>query len=92
MSQRCKILKIGASFFPSLLGKGVRQFYEVDSDGIPSDAVVVNCRMSDDFRSLILLISSSEFEAVPEHMNFPEITPALRSFDLKTLPLAEAAN
>lgn len=88
---RRKILRIGSSFLPCLLGRDV-QPYEITRDPLPPDTRIVNARMGDDFRTLILLLESSEFEEVPEDSPYPEITPLITAIERPELATAEPAS
>lgn len=90
MSQRRKILRISNNFFPMLFGRDVRHFYEISEDGLPPDARVVNCHMGGDWTTVVICLESSEFDEVAEGLPYPEITPVIRTLDLKPLSLTEA--
>ena len=76
MSQRRRILRLDSGFLPVIFGRDIRHSYEVVSDGLPPDTKIVNARMSDDFRDLLILIESDEFSEVSDGERIPEITPA----------------
>lgn len=82
---RYKTLKIGTGFLPLLLGRDTRHSYEVH-DGLPRDTRIVNCRMSDDMvSSLVLLLESSEFDEVPDGSFPPEISPTFKRIEANLL-------
>jgi hypothetical protein len=88
MSQRRKTLRMSNIFLPCLVGEGPRH-YEVVKDALPPDTTIVNVRMSDDFRSLVLLIESESFDEIPEGLQYPEIDPQFRRLDSPELATAE---
>lgn len=92
MSRRCKTLKIASEHFAALFGGGPLWF-RVIKNALPADTTIINCRMSDDFRTLVLLLQSDQFEEVPVDCRFPEIVPALAqhlpSDDPYVLPASE---
>lgn len=74
--RRCKVLRLGTGCLSLFLGEGDKS-YSVVRDGIPADAVIVDCQFRGIAESVLVLVASASFEPVPEGQPWPEITPMM---------------